>query len=162
MRVSRARERGDRLKHAAHHATRPKSSFGGPDATASQGWRDWGITQGLVVMRGLWQWQRRIALPSPADTLDGNCVPKGISTMLGKASIIGGVAVILMIPTALSAQMGGVVNPGVHVGGAINPGATVRGAVERGIPGPDLRTWRAPREVHRNRKHSKAVTKQRR
>jgi hypothetical protein len=47
-----------------------------------------------------------------------------------------------MIPTGLSAQMGGAVSPGVHVGGAVNPGATVRGAVERGIPGPDLGTWR--------------------
>jgi hypothetical protein len=54
--------------------------------------------------------------------------------MLGKLSIIGAVAAILMTPTALSAQMGGGINPGVHV----NPGATVRGAVERGIPGPDL------------------------
>jgi hypothetical protein len=56
--------------------------------------------------------------------------------MLGKLSIIGAVAAILMIPTALSAQMGGAINPGVHVGGTVNPGATVRGAVERGIPGP--------------------------
>ena len=63
--------------------------------------------------------------------------------MLGKLSIIGAVAVTLMIPTALFAQMGGAVNPGVHVGGAVNPGATVRGAVERGIPGPDLGTWNA-------------------
>jgi len=55
--------------------------------------------------------------------------------MLGKLSIIGVVAAILMIPTTLSAQLGGAVNPGVHVGGAVNPGATVRGAVERGIPG---------------------------
>jgi hypothetical protein len=30
-----------------------------------------------------------------------------------------------MIPTALSAQMGGAVNPGVHVGGTVNPRATV-------------------------------------
>jgi hypothetical protein len=75
--------------------------------------------------------------------------------MLGKLSII---AAILMIPTALSAQMGGA---GVHVGGAVNPGATVRGAVERGIPGPDLGTWRSPSgQVHRSRKH--AATKQRR
>jgi len=75
--------------------------------------------------------------------------------MLGKLSIIGAV---VMIPTALSAQMGGA---GVHVGGAVNPGATVRGAVERGIPGPDLGTWRSPgREVHRSRKHT--ATKQRR
>ena len=83
--------------------------------------------------------------------------------MLGTLSIIGAVAAIIMIPTALSAQMGGAVNPGVHVGGAVNPGATVRGAVERGIPGPDLGTWRSPSgEIHRTRKHSKAATKPRR
>jgi hypothetical protein len=83
--------------------------------------------------------------------------------MLGKLSIIGAVAAILMIPIALSAQMGGAVNPGVHVGGTINPGATVRGAVERGIPGPDLGTWRSPiGGVHRSRKHGKVATKQRR
>ena len=83
--------------------------------------------------------------------------------MPGKLSIIGAVvAVVLMIPTALSAQMGGGINPGVHVGGAVNPGASVRGAVERGIPGPDLGTWRSPSaQVHRSRKHSKAATKQR-
>ena len=82
--------------------------------------------------------------------------------MLGKLSIIGAVAAILMIPTALSAQMGGAINPGVHVGGTVNPGAIVRGAVERGIPGPDLGTWRSPSgRVHRSRKHSKAATKQR-
>ena len=64
--------------------------------------------------------------------------------MLGKLSMIGAVvAVVLMIPTTLSAQMGGAINPGVHVGGAVNPGATVRGAVERGIPGPDFGTWRS-------------------
>jgi hypothetical protein len=75
--------------------------------------------------------------------------------MLSKLSIIGVVAAILMIPTALSAQVGGAINPGVHVGGAVNPGATVRGAVERGIPGPDLGTWRSPsRQVHRSRKHT--------
>jgi hypothetical protein len=79
--------------------------------------------------------------------------------MLGKPSII--VAAIFMIPTGLSAQMGGAVNPGVH--GTVNPGATVRGAVERGIPGPDLGTWRSPSgQVHRSRKHSKAAAKQRR
>jgi hypothetical protein len=79
--------------------------------------------------------------------------------MLGKLSIIGAVAAILMTPTPLSAQMGGGINPGVHV----NPGASVRGAVERGIPGPDLGTWRYPSgQVHRSRKHSKAATKQRR
>ena len=49
--------------------------------------------------------------------------------MLGKLSIIGAVAAILMVPAAVSAQMGGGINPGVHVGGAVNPGATVRGAV---------------------------------
>ena len=73
--------------------------------------------------------------------------------MLGKLSI-SAVAAIFMIPTGLSAQMGGAVNPGVH--GTVNPGATVRGAVERGIPGPDLGTWRSPSgQVHR--KHSKAA-----
>jgi len=30
-----------------------------------------------------------------------------------------------MIPTALSAQMGGAINPGVHVGSTVNSGATV-------------------------------------
>ena len=52
--------------------------------------------------------------------------------MLRNLSIIGAVAAILVVPTALSAQMGAV-NPGVHVGGAVNPGATVRGAVERTV-----------------------------
>jgi len=83
--------------------------------------------------------------------------------MLSKLSIIGVVGAIIMIPAALSAQMGGAVNLGIHVGGAVNPGATVRGAVERGIPGPDLGTWRWPsREIRRGRKHSMATTKQRR
>ena len=78
--------------------------------------------------------------------------------MLRKLSIIGA---ILMIPTALSAQMGGAINPGAHVGGSVDPGATVRGAVERGIPGPDLGTWRSPSgQVHRKRKHT--ATNQRR
>ena len=73
--------------------------------------------------------------------------------MLGRLSMIGAVAAIIVIPTALFAQMGG----------AVNPGATVRGAVERGIPGPDFGTWRSPSgEVHRSRKHSKATTKPRR
>ena len=81
--------------------------------------------------------------------------------MLGKLSIIGAVVAIFTIPTAPSAQMGGAVNPGVHVGGAVNPGATVRGAVERGIPGPDLGTWRSPTgKVHRSRKRT--ATTQRR
>ena len=43
--------------------------------------------------------------------------------MLGKLSIAGAVAAILMNPTALPAQ----------VGGAINAGAAVRGAVVRGF-----------------------------
>jgi len=37
--------------------------------------------------------------------------------MRGKLSIIGAVAAILMIPTALSAQMGGAVNPRVRTKG---------------------------------------------
>jgi hypothetical protein len=79
--------------------------------------------------------------------------------MLGKLSI-SAVAAILTIPTAVSAQMGGAINPGVYVGGTVNPGASVRGAVERGIPGPDLGTWRSPSgQVHRSRKHSKAATR---
>jgi hypothetical protein len=83
--------------------------------------------------------------------------------MLGKLSIIGAfVAAILMIPTAASAQMGGAVNPGVHVGGAVNPGATVRGAVERGIPGPDFGTWRSPSSDNRSHHRHKITTKQRR
>jgi hypothetical protein len=78
--------------------------------------------------------------------------------MLDKFSIIGAVvAVVLMIPTTLCAQMGGAVNPGVHVGGAVNPGASVRGAVERSIPGPDLGTWRSPSgQIHRSRKRTAA------
>ena len=80
--------------------------------------------------------------------------------MLSKLSIIGVVAAILMIPTALSAQVGAAINPGVHVGGAVNPGATVRGAVDRGIPGPDLGTWRSPSgQVHRSRKHTAAKSR---
>jgi hypothetical protein len=77
------------------------------------------------------------------------------------AIIIGAVVAILMIPTALSAQMGGAVNPGVHVGGAVNPGATVRGAVERGIPGPDFGTWRSPSPDNRSH-HKHKTTKPRR
>jgi hypothetical protein len=87
---------------------------------------------------------------------------KGISTILGKA-IIGAVAAILITPTPVSAQMGGVVDPGVQVGGAVNPGATVGGAVGRGIPGPDLGTWRSPsRQVHRTHKRRVRSTNQRR
>ena len=63
--------------------------------------------------------------------------------MLGKLLIIGAVAAILMIPTALSAQMGGPINPGVHV----NPGATVRGAVEQGIPWPGFGNLALPKRA---------------
>jgi hypothetical protein len=55
--------------------------------------------------------------------------------MPGKLSTIGAVAAILVIPTALSAQMGGAVSPGVHVGGAVNAGAAVRGAITPGVLG---------------------------
>jgi hypothetical protein len=86
-------------------------------------------------------------------------VPKEDLIMLGKLSII---AAILMIPTAPCAQMEGAVNPGVHVGGAVSPGATVRGAVERGIPGPDLGTWRSPSSDNRSHHRHKTTTKPRR
>jgi hypothetical protein len=82
--------------------------------------------------------------------------------MLGNLSIIGAVAAIIMIPTAVFAQVGGAINPGVRVGGAVNPGATVRGAVERGIPGPDLGTWRSPSTDNRSHKHSTTAKKPRR
>jgi hypothetical protein len=83
--------------------------------------------------------------------------------MLGKGSIIGAVAAILITPTPVSAQMGGIVNPGVQVGGAVNPAATVRDAVGRGIPGPDLGTWRSPSlQVHRTHKPRTRSTNQRR
>jgi len=84
--------------------------------------------------------------------------------MLIKLSIISAVAAILMIPTTLSAQVGGALNPGIHVGGAVNAGAAVRGAVVRGIPGPDFGTWRSPStNNHRSHhRHSVAATKPRR
>ena len=82
--------------------------------------------------------------------------------MLGKLSMIGAVAAIIVIPTALFAQMGGAISPGVHVGGAVNAGAAVRGAVVRGIPGPDFGTWRSPSRDNRSRKHSMVATKPRR
>ena len=83
--------------------------------------------------------------------------------MLGKLSTIGAVAAIIMIPTALFAQGGGAVNPGVHVGRAVNAGGAVRGAVVQGIPGPDMGTWRSPNgEVRRTRKHTRTATKPRR
>ena len=51
--------------------------------------------------------------------------------MLGNLSIIGAVAAIIMIPTAVFAQVGGAINPGVHVGGAVNPGASAIHQVAR-------------------------------
>jgi hypothetical protein len=41
--------------------------------------------------------------------------------MCGQLSMIGAVAVIVMIPTALFAQVGGAINPGVHVGALLTP-----------------------------------------
>jgi hypothetical protein len=82
--------------------------------------------------------------------------------MLGKLSIIGALAAIIMIPTAVFAQVGGAINPGVHVGGTVNSGAAVRGAVVRGIPGPDFGTWRSPSRDDRNHKHSATAKKPRR
>jgi hypothetical protein len=79
--------------------------------------------------------------------------------MLGKLSIIGVVGAVLMIPTALSAQLGGAVNPGV--GAAFNRGAGVAGAVGRGIPGPDLGSWRSPNTPSRSH-HKHKTTKPRR
>ena len=64
-------------------------------------------------------------------------------------------AAILIIPTALSAQ----------VSGAVNAGAAARGAVVRGIPTPaDLGTWSSSSSSnHRNlNRHSTATTKPRR
>ena len=85
------------------------------------------------------------------------------SNMLRKLSIMAVAAWVLMIPTTLTAQMGGAVNPGVNVGRAVNPGPTVRGAVERGIPGPDMGTWRSPSgPVHGTRRHTVRTIKQRR
>jgi hypothetical protein len=69
--------------------------------------------------------------------------------MLGKLSIAGAVAAILMIPTPLSAQVGGAA-------------VAVRGAVVRGIPTPgDLAGSSSSyyRSVHR---HSTASKKPRR
>jgi hypothetical protein len=82
--------------------------------------------------------------------------------MLGKLSIIGAVAAIITIPTAVFAQVGGAINPRVHVGGTVNSGAAVRGAVVQGIPGPDFGTWRSPRRDNRSHKHSTTAKKPRR
>src|SRR5215831_12217831 len=104
----------------------------------------------------------RVSLLSPLDLREiWLSVHKAGLIILGKLSIIGVVAVFLMNPTALSAQMGAAVNPGVNMGGAVNAGAAVRGAVVRGIPGPDLGTWRSPSN-HRSHRHSTAPTKPRR
>ena len=82
--------------------------------------------------------------------------------MFGNLSISGFVlAAVLIIPTGLFAQIGGAVNPAVHVGGAVSPGATVRGGVERGIPGPDLGTWRSPSRGNRSHYRHKTTPKQR-
>ena len=82
--------------------------------------------------------------------------------MLGKASIIGAVAAILITPTPVSAQMGGVVDPRVQVGVLLTP-ALPFAAVGRGIPGPDLGTWRSPSlQVHRTHKPRTRSTNQRR
>jgi hypothetical protein len=69
--------------------------------------------------------------------------------MLGNLSKIGAVAAIsIMIPTALSAQMGGAVNPGVHVGGTINAGGRRSRGRRPGYPWPGfwdlaLAEWRS-------------------
>jgi hypothetical protein len=87
---------------------------------------------------------------------------QGKLIMFRKLSIIGAIAAVVMMPTALSAQMGGAVSPGIHVGRAVNPGGTVRGAVERGIPGPDLGTWRSSSTSNRTHDKHKTSTKPRR
>ena len=60
--------------------------------------------------------------------------------MLGKLSIAAAVTAILMIPTALSAQ----------VGGAVNPGAAVRGAVVQGSRPQRISGLRVRRNDHRS------------
>jgi hypothetical protein len=69
--------------------------------------------------------------------------------MLGKISIA--VATILMIPTALSAQ----------VGGAAVSGAAVRGAVVRGIPTPADLSASSSSYYRSVQKHSTAPKKPR-
>jgi hypothetical protein len=81
--------------------------------------------------------------------------------MLGNLSIIGAVAAIITIPTAVFAQVGGAINPRAHVGGTVNPGAAV-GAVVQGIPGPDFGTWRSPTRDNRSHKYSTTAKKPRR
>ena len=77
--------------------------------------------------------------------------------MLGKLSIIGAV---LMILTALFAQMGGSVIPASTLGALLIP------AVPFVVPSSEVSLARisglGARRVDRSRKHSKAATKQRR
>ena len=73
--------------------------------------------------------------------------------MLGKLSIAGAVAAILMIPTPLSAQVGGA---------AVNPGAAVRGAVVRCIPTPGDLAGSSSSYYRRVHRHSTASKKPRR
>jgi hypothetical protein len=67
-----------------------------------------------------------VALGSVSPASSRRRVPSKEAQMLGKLSIAGAGVAILMIPTALPAQ----------VGGAVNAGAAVRGAVSSGIPTP--------------------------
>jgi hypothetical protein len=84
------------------------------------------LRRGALIIAKTW---RRIIEParrpssgwSASPTIGGGFVPRRLK-MLGKARV----AAVLMIPTALSAQ----------VGGAGVSGAAVRGAVVRGIPTP--------------------------
>jgi len=55
--------------------------------------------------------------------------------MFGKLSTIGAVAAIPMMPAALSAQVGGAL---------ATPAVPFASLVVRGIPGPNLGTWRSP------------------
>jgi hypothetical protein len=77
------------------------------------------------------------ALGSVSPPAFGGRVRPKEAQMLGKLSIAGAVAAILMNPTARSAQ----------VGGAVNPGAAVRG--RSGDPDPAVQTSR-PLSPHQN------------
>jgi hypothetical protein len=72
--------------------------------------------------------------------------------MLGKLSIAGAVVTILVIPTTLTAQ----------VGGAAVSGAAVRGAVVRGIPTPADLSASSSSYYRSVQKHSTAPKKLRR
>jgi hypothetical protein len=83
--------------------------------------------------------------------------------MLGKLSIIGAVAAILMIPTTLSAQMGAPLIPASTLGALLIP------ALPFAAPSSEVslaRIWglgaRRVGKFNRIRKHTKAATKQRR